>query len=519
MRTIFFRANLLIYFFSIQVFGQISHTTNSISFRDERDTYLISSQPFPDKDGFVWYAVNTQGTFYKYDGTNTIKYTYKGIKEKELSISNLNIYSWIQDGKGDIWAINHLGAYIINPKTFNVRYIKWELKHKIRSKEDVVSLLDKKSNIWISLGENYVIKIDTYYNQKIYVSPKEPKEIKYIKQNSEVVNTESGALRIIRELDQGKILVKSHCNLYVIDDKGIHFVLHLKSDKPNLHFVGNGEIFKNNASGVVFFDGKKYNYTYLKNLNIQMFDCPYDNFLYSKTYFFTVRDNKIYTLLFDKEKNTFTTIDTFFLKRNILSKQLRLDSNGIIWFSNNVKIVMLKPFDLRFKKYLQGNDSQISVKGMTSDSSGNLYVCSSSGIFKLNANDKSLSKIHKTSYSRNIYNSILIEKDSVLWFVGGGPFVNSINLRTNVLKTIKYEDRWNFKSIFLKSKSKDSLWIGSDKGLFIFDKKSEKLFQYKINNINSDGLIIYDLLQSINGNLWIATNKGLYFKDKGNKFI
>ncbi|MHC0442851.1 histidine kinase [Flavobacterium sp. 3-210] len=518
MGTISFRLNLFLFFFSVQVFGQ-NYTTNGIHLRDEFNTYLITSQPFIDKDGFVWYAVNTEGTFFKYDGRNQVKFTLEGSDKKRLSIATGSINNWIQDGKGNIWAINLLGAYIINPKTFNVKHIKWQASHEIRSNEDINSLLDKKNNIWISTGENYIIKIDKNYNQKIYWSPRLDKKVRYRGKNSLVIDTEKLSLRVIKELDQGKILVKSSWNLYLIDNKGMHFVLNFKEDGRNLHFIEDGKIFKRNTSGIILFDGKKYNYTYLKDLNVQMFDCPYDNFLYKKTKFFTAQENKIYISIINKERTAFTTTDTLSLRRNILNNQLSMDSNDIIWFSTNVNVVMLKATDERFKKHLQFKNSQISTRGIISDGVGNLYVCSYSGLFKLKANHNSLLKICDPSYSRNIYNSMLIDQDNILWAVGEGRFVKSINLNTNIITTRKYEDKWKFQSLFLKSKSKDSLWLGSDNGLFILYKKTGKLFRYKLDNINSDNLIVYDLLQSSNGNLWIATNKGLYFKSKGKKFI
>ncbi|MHC0442856.1 histidine kinase [Flavobacterium sp. 3-210] len=520
MRTIFFRVNLLLIFFSIQVFGQ-NYTTKQLELADELKKYSITSQPFIDKDGFVWYAINAEGTFIKDDGMNIVKFTSKGTDENLLSSTAININSWIQDGNGNVWAINLLGAYIINPKTFNVRHIKWPSKHEIRSNKDVNSIIDKKNNIWISTGENFVIKIDKNCNQKIFLSPELPEEAKYIKEKNATINAENLPLKVVKELDQGKILVKSRWKLYLIDEKGIHFVFNFKEDSSKLHFSDDGKIFKSHSSGTVLFDGKKYGYTYLKDLNVQMFDCPYDNFVYKDGNFFTAQINKIYISKFNKEKIAFTTTGTWKLMsgRTIQNNYLTMDSNGIVWYSNTSKLILLKSTDERFKKYLYFKKSPIIATGIVSDVLGNLYVSTVSGLFKLSADKMRLLKIYDPSHPGSIYNSMLIDQDNTLWAVGEGAFVASINLRTNVIKTRKYGDKWKFQSLFLKSKSKDSLWLGSDNGLFILYKKTGKLFRYKLDNINSDNLIVYDLLQSSNGNLWIATNKGLYFKSKGKKFI
>ncbi|WP_166638505.1 sensor histidine kinase [Flavobacterium sp. 245] len=492
----------------------------AIPVRDEFNTYLINSQPFIDVEGFVWYAVNTEGTFFKYDGRNQIKCAFINTNEKLLSISSGSINSWIQDANNNIWAINLIGAYIINPKTLKVKHINWESKRSINKESGYVSsLLDKKKNVWISGGENYIIKFDEKYNQKIYYSPTLPNEIKYEKKNNEIINAENASLKIIKEIGHGKILVQSSWNIYLIDDQGMHFVLHLKDDNPNLHFIDNGRFFKKNTSGIILFDGKKYKYNYLKKFDLQVFDCPFDNFIYTKSNFFAVRDNKIYISVINTERSAFKTIDSIILKRNVLNKHLQLDHKGIIWFSTNVNIIMFKAADTRFKKKLQFQNSQISTRGIISDKSANLYVCSYSGLFKLNETEKFTSNIRDPSYTRTIYNSMLIDNDSILWVIGEGTFVKSINLRTNLIKTWEFNNKWNFQSVILKRKSKDSFWIGSNKGVFIFNKKTGKLFKYRMDDVNSDDLIVYDILQTRKGSLWIATNKGLYFKKKGSRFL
>ncbi|BDU26923.1 histidine kinase [Flavobacterium sp. GSB-24] len=520
MRAIFFCLNPLLFFFSVHVFSQ-NYTTNAVHIHDLSQSYFVASQPFIDRDGFVWYAVNEQGTFFKYDGINIVKFTMKDSDEKRFSITAICINAWTQDRKGNVWAINPDGAYVINPNTFNVKHIKWQSKHEIRSNQDVSALQDKKNNIWISTGENYVIKIDKNYNQKIFQSPELPRIAAHKKQHGAATGAENLPLKVIKELDQGKILVKSRWNLYLIDDKGMQFILNFKEDGSNLHFTQDGEIFKPHTSGTVLFNGKKYNYSYLKNLNIQMFNCPYDNFSYKNSKFFTVQADKVFIEKFNKEKIEFTVTDTFELHfdRKIINNSLTLDSNNIIWFSNNYNIVMLKPTDARFKKYLQIKNSPISAKGIVSDDRGNLYVCSSTGLFKLDAKGQLLLKIYDPSNSGNIYNSMLIDQNGILWAAGEGAFITSIDLRTNVIATRKYGKRFDFNCTFLKAKSKDSFWVGSDKGLFILDKKSGKLFRCKLGNINSDRLTVYDILQSGNGNLWVATNNGLYFKGKGKKWI
>jgi len=504
--------------FSVQVFGQ-NYILKTIPVRNELNTALIASQPFIDKDGFVWYAVNNEGMFCKYDGRNQISYNVFKKSNKRVTTLISNIFSWIQDTNNNIWAINAIGAYVINPKTFAIKYIKWKIAADIKDCDYIASLLDSNGNVWISVADNYIIKFDKKYKQILYKLPGKFKEQKTSKNAREIIyGSNRITFKIIRELSGGRMLVQSYYNIYIIDKKGLHLLMEIKNPNLTIQFIENGKIFKKNCSGIYSFNNKKYEYRYIKELNLQMFDYPYNNFLFTGLKFFTIDGNKIYLSVIDRDNLHIKNTDTIILKKNILNHHLYLGKDNIIWFSAYDNIYMLKTNDVRFRKHLQLPDHQFSTRGIVADKTGNLYIGTYSGIIKLNARTGAFSNVYISNDPLSNYNAVLIENDSVLWVDGESNKIKSINLNTNKSIIRNHEIKFNI-SYFIKEKSKDYLWVGSDKGLFTFNKLLGTITEYKISTINNHDLIVYDLLQNKSGDLWIATNKGLFFKRKGKSCI
>lgn len=492
-----------------------NYTLKTIPVRNELKTDLLTSEPFIDRDGFVWYAVNTEGIFYKYDGRNQIQYSFNIKNRKRVTISTASVYNWIQDQNDNIWAITIEGVYIINPKTFYVRYIKWQSsKPDLRDFHYLASILDRKGNIWVSLGEDYVIRFDKNYHKKVFHLPIQLKKLDLLNPIKDNTYPTKVSLKLLKEFEDGRILIKSSYNLYIINNKDIIYVDKLKYNKTKIHFVENGKIFPKNTSGSYYINSKKYYYKYLKQLNTHVFNYPFDNFLSVKSKFFIVDKNKIFIGTINKDKHPFKFTDTLDFKNSIINDHLLVGKNDIVWFSTNDNIFMLKANDGRFKKYIQNENYKVSTRGIVSDKYGNVYVGSYSGLFKLNTFRKTTTKITDVDYPFNYYNSLLIQNDSILWAIGEDNFIKSINIKSGKIKTTRYNGKENFRSLFIKEKSIDSLWIGSEKGLFVFIKSLKKFEKYKIESINDD-LTVYDILKDSNGILWIATSRGLFFKRKG----
>ncbi|RZL45651.1 MAG: hypothetical protein EOP00_17020 [Pedobacter sp.] len=496
---------LFFLFFSIQLLAQ-DFTLKEIPVRDADNTYLICSAPFVDKDGFVWYSINTEGVFYRFDGKNKIEYNFFGAEKKNIMVGDPLIVNWFQDSNGIIWAINLKGAFLINPKTFSVRFIKWEPWKNVGYHRDYRSVTikeDKLNNIWIAIGDYYILKFDANY-----------KPIKIIDNR---VNPSMGFMRIIKLLDNGKVLVKTDKNLIVIDEK--EKKVFKNSDYYGINtfsnFVENGKIFQKNGSGIYYLNDTPYPYKYIKEFDIQVFDYPYENFVHLDSKLISSGTYKKVYISEILDPTHIRTTDSLTLKTRINNVSFDKDKNGIVWFSTAEKIYMLKTKSTKFKKHLQF-DYQVSTRSMFSDAKDNLYVGSYSGLWKIDTKGKP-QRTFSPENEYHYYNSMVLENDSILWSFDDGSSLSRMNLKTGKRKFFSSNPREDFQTIFLKKKAVDSFWIGSNKGLFVFDKKTANITRIKQQLLNN--LMLYDLIQTKDGSVWVATEKGLFVKVKGKPFI
>lgn len=514
-----YRLFLYLFFLPFSFFGQ-DYSLKNITVRDDQNTYLITGPPFVDKDGFIWYAANAEGLFYKYDGKNKIKYSFHNNIPNNSGWSVV-VYSWIQDANNTIWAITPSGAYLINPTTFKVDFIDWNIQYyELTKSYNIASLQDRKGNIWVSYGMSSVIKFDRNYKQTVYTNPD-----LLVKDRLQIERSDfdkQTSLKIVKELDNGSILAKTYSDIYLIDAKGIHFYANAAKFgidfKEKLHFIENGTLFKRNSSGTFTFKGKHHKYRYIKELNLQLFNFPYDDFVYTASKLYYVDKNKIFINTVDSQKNALKTVDTIIFKKDILHNRLNIDRKSTITFSNYDNIYLLKTSNLRFKKHLQFNDKQVTTRGIVSDKKGNLYVGSHSGLYKINQGDKSIKKIYSPDYSFDYYNSLLIDSDSILWVTVDDNYVKSINLVTNEIKNRVFKNNANYRPLFLKEKSKDTLWLCTGNGLYLFDKKTGETKPYKHKD-NGDKETYEYILETHDKDVWLASYQGLFYQKKGGKII
>ncbi len=402
---------------TVRLFGQ-NYALKEIKIRDEANAYMITSSPFVDKDGFAWYSINTKGIFYRYDGKNKIKYQYFKTQEKSLWTSRGFDY-WIQDKNNNVWAMNPFGAYIINPTTFKIKYISW----KVKSTRDKMAVFkDSKSNAWVAVDDNHLIRIDDKLQQKIYSNP-----LPHTKNK--------GLMKAAIELKDGRVLVQSGLDLFVADEDSMHFFGNAKDYNKNIgpefQAAKNGQFFPKKRSGVYDFNGKPEHYAYIKELDVQIFNLPFEHFHYKNGRMINIVYSRLYISEISPEKAQIKTIDTISFKKNINNSVAYIDTNDIFWFYNYNELFMLKLTNNEFKKFPLSKEVQISTRNMVSDSKDNLYIGSYLGLFKINQK-KITEKVSDTGLY--YYSSMLLENDSILWFINDRKILRKKNLKSGSVK-------------------------------------------------------------------------------------
>ncbi|PKW21140.1 histidine kinase [Flavobacterium lindanitolerans] len=508
-----FRISILFLLFSVQLFGQ-DYALKEAQIRDGYNTYLLSSSAFVDKDRFVWYATNRDGDFYRFDGKNKLRYQfYKNENSYGDSFYICN-NAWIQDHKNNIWAAELDKAYIITPDKLLVERIQYP-SEKLSSKSFIAK--DEVNNLWISNGSRFLIKI-TPDRQVIRVT--------------HPLLNDKNEIEIIKVLDNGRIIAKSGYNIFYVDTKGIHFSANIhtidKAINSEFAIFENGKIVAENSSGYYKYNNSSYKYVYLKELNIQLFNYPYEencllgncnwsnSTLIADSKFLVTDNSSLFINQIDKKTNQITTTDTLHFKKQISIANNKLHSN-FIWISAYDELYKLLIIPNNFKRILQSDDKQYSTRGIVSDSKNNLYIGTYEGLYKQENNKKPVPFLVKGE-KNGAYDILILEKnDSILWGSQEYSSLKKINLTTHTKKEIGLPK--GFKIEYMKEKSPDELWMGSNKGMYVFSKKTETISPFNENGYFLGTVPVLGFIEAKDGKKWFATRQGLFLKEKGKDFI
>ncbi len=504
----FSRLSICLLLFSVQLFGQ-ELVLKEVEIKNGANSYLITSAAFIDKDRFVWYSTNRDGEFYRFDGNHKLRYSYFKDKAPHANSYYISHLSWAQDHIGNIWAAEPEYAYIISPDSMRVRRINYPTE---KPGAETAIGIDGSQNVWVSNGSNYLIKIGP--------------NGKTTKISHPILAQTKLTIAIIKVTNDQKILARAGDDLFVIDNNGFHFFANLKKlDKllsPVFGIIENGEIFKKNSTGYYKHNTIPYRYTYIKSLNLHFFDYPgldysnyqrnygNNNFLAIGSKLLTANGKNIYVNKIDTQKNEIVSTDTIRFKIPIAINAHK-DYNNMVWISGYDELYKLMVTPSIFTRMLQLKDKKLSTRGITADARDNLYVGTYDGLYIVGPDKKVRKDLFLTDKPNDFYDCLLQEKDSpVLWAFFSGNKLRRIDLITH--KSSVFDLRQYMDLNCLKEKSQNELWLGTNKGLFVFNKKNGGLKAYSNVNDPLAKLPVFDVLQSKLGTIWIATNIGLFFK-------
>lgn len=199
------------------------------------------------------------------------------------------------------------------------------------------------------------------------------------------------------------------------------------------------------------------------------------------------------------------------------------DSKGNIWIGT---FIGLDLYDRKFDRFLRFKPQiiQTVVTDMLEDSKGNLWIGSHGSLYYYNTHTNNLKVYTKeaNNLSNNFIRSIAKDKNDRLWVAT----INGLNYWDAAKGTFKSylfdaKDNASFQSnriAVLLVDYKNRLWVGTDKGLYLFVNSYEApqkgIFRHFRNNPLDDRSIakgsILSLLEDSQHNLWIGTeNEGL----------
>lgn len=215
-----------------------------------------------------------------------------------------------------------------------------------------------------------------------------------------------------------------------------------------------------------------------------------------------------------------------YLFENIFTKYLKIIVILLSWYlfcMNNILIAQI----VGYKHYsIKDGLSQIEIKCIFQDSEGFMWIGTQNGLNKFDGyyfenifNDPTDS----TSISSNWIFGITEDCDGNLWF-GTKEGLNKYDKINDIFTRVNYKNENSVVSDdYIYSLASDScnIYINTPPSLSILNYKTGKLKVYN-NNIPYDGILYdfsYPILVSKDGLIWLGSEKGLYyFNPKNQKF-
>ena len=196
---------------------------------------------------------------------------------------------------------------------------------------------------------------------------------------------------------------------------------------------------------------------------------------------------------------------------------VRDENKDLIWVGTRSGLSSIHTKTLRINRIDLGTDR--IIRTLYKAKGNKLWLGTHSGLILYNkqSGDFKVYNRQNSGLSHNIVRSIYRDHDGDLW-VGTFDKLNKLSRDTNRFQVIDMKQNHKpsienhlILSILPYSKDSDSLlWIGSQKGLFLYNRHSETYKAYhRENNAQLSNEVIKTLHQSEGNNFWIGTDFGL----------
>jgi ligand-binding sensor domain-containing protein/class 3 adenylate cyclase/predicted metal-dependent HD superfamily phosphohydrolase len=227
--------------------------------------------------------------------------------------------------------------------------------------------------------------------------------------------------------------------------------------------------------------------------------------------------------LMPKNSEKFISFGTKDGLENISVKTIFQDSKGQIFVGTEFGLHVFNPKTKRFSVY-KSKDG-ISFKGYfiqnIYEESGNLWIGSGQGLFKINSDGKTEVFTHKVNDSKTISNNII---KSIIKDIHGKIWVGTANGLNKYDPVTKIFQRYFYKEADLQSLSSNSinflyedkagvLWIATQGGgLNRYEKLSDDFSRFQFHENLAGSLsnnVVFSIYEDRTGTVWIGTNNGI----------
>jgi len=449
---------------------------------------------YQDKQGNIW--IGTDDGLNKYDPIAQKFTQYRHAEGDRSTLSNDTVWSLFQDSNGNIWVGTQKGLNIVDAKTGQfTHFASNPNSNDAVSSDKVFDIMeDRLGCVWFASEKglnryNLLSKKFTHYFH-------EP-----LNSNSICSDT----VLSVFEDEEGFVWVGTEnglCKLEINQNTITRYQY-----KPN----DPGSISSNHISAV-------YEDTY-------------------GTLWVGTRDKGLNIL--DRKDYTFKTYRNISNDENSISSDnisaIYEDKSGVVWIATNKGVNKINRNSYKFLHYQHVNNDENSLINNTvwafhEDADSNIWIGTDNGLnffnrktgkFKVYKNNP----YDKNSISGNSIKAIITDSDGDVWLGTDGAGVDEF-IRTDAGKYQKLNINKNSgdgrslcdNTVWCLLQDKEGyIWIGTNKGLNRYDKKTDVMKSYRYNPYNPYSIsnnIINVLYEDLNGVVWIGTYNGLDKYDK-----
>ncbi len=459
------------------------------------------------------YILNEKGSIYKFNNDSK---TF--IKISEIK-TNTTANSILADDKNNLWVTTVEGLFLYDQKAGKIIGYNKKGNSSFYINDFCLGLLFDKNLLWI--GTVSGIK---------------------------VVNLKTNAIKVFKsESEFGSIVLNIYKdrknNIWIADAKGLKLYDKISDkfwsydsrpdDKFSLQSPGVHAIFEDNQ-------GNLWVGSVLGGINVAYADKAFLHLRNTIDFPLNLTRNIISSILEDENGNLWIGsfnqgIDVINLKNKTKKHYEHIEGDPYSLgqstintiFEDNKNNIWIGSFSSGLQRFDKNTDRFISyidtklypelqfqdIRSIAEDEEGNFWVVTNGcGIAKINPITKEFHHYKEPQFISNWGFILYIDSDGHLWF-GSALGLAQINDDGSLKKQYIFDPK-NINSISsnmircIIEDSRKNLWIGTEDGLNLFIKKTEKFYCFS----KKDGLpnsSIKAIQEDNSGNLWISSNKGI----------
>ncbi len=467
-----------------------------------------------DNTGFMWVA--TSNGLNVYDG-----YTFTRFRE----LGSWQISRLMYDKKKDmIWVATERGLYVLPgplrtpvPVTLNGKPAGQQVRSMVQT---------KAGKVYILLGNSDILSVDDSFQAEVFIHTKDYLHKEPVPSvHNLTVFSDSLLLFMVHDGHGHDPLYLLHTGTKRIES------IPWKDKKPMLPITvrkyGDTLVAAIPLKGVLLLDahtGRPHNIPVLEHINES--GTADMGALSGQMLYAGFRNGRLYQVdlvrgsIEELGKNVPSLSESYNQHHCIFG-----DERGIVWIGTNKGIFKITNEQPLFKHMLT-DMLPLSIRGMAEDAAGDLYIGTYKGLYHFHRKQDKWSVYAKLETetvpdkAKNVlpYGLLNDEDSGYVYIASESGFFYRFNKRSQKIEHSFYDRRFVDYMLFGYCVFMDDdglIWIGSSRGLFLYDRKAGVIQRYDKDTLWTGGLSVRHIAGGREKDvLWLATGEGVFKIDK-----